>query len=201
MNSEWNLKKYQSKNKWIEERMKYAVKIFVKWLPLAAAITGLCGIIYLAGQQNYRLNLYYPQVQVAEDGAKMLENGRSTLSVVQTEKVNISESLALFTTVYNAKREVVASSAILDGQTPTVPDGVFDYVDKTGEDRITWQPKEGVRIATIVTKYKDGYVLAGRNMREGERLIDHLGWNMLIGWAVTMVVTFSTLYITKWKRQ
>jgi len=176
------------------------MKIFKAYLPLAIAITLICGIIYVSLQQNYRLNLYYPQVQVAEDGAKLLENGRSLLSVVQNEKVDIAESLALFTTVYDNERKVVASSAQLGDETPTVPTGVFDYVDKHGEDRITWQPKEGVRIATIIVKSKDGYVLAGRNMREGESLIIHLGWNILIGWAITMSVTLGTIIITRWER-
>jgi hypothetical protein len=176
------------------------MNILKSWLPLAVAVTLICGIIYVALQQNYRLNLYYPQVQIAQDSAKLLESGRSVQMVVQSEKVNISESLATFSTVYNAKREIVASSAELDGATPTVPSGVFDYADKHGEDRITWQPKEGVRIATIVEKYKDGYVLSGRNMREGEMLIEHLGRNMLIGWAITMIATFAAVYITKERR-
>lgn len=179
---------------------KLLIKIFKHWFPIAVAVTLICGIIYVALQQNYRLNLYYPQVQIAEDSAKLLEKGRSVLTVVQTEKVDVRESLAVFTTVYDAKREVVASSAALDGETPTIPSGVFDYVDKHGEDRITWQPQDGVRIATIVTKYNSGYVLAGRNMREGEMLIEHLGVNMLIGWAITMFATFFAVVLSKWKR-
>jgi hypothetical protein len=171
------------------------MNIFRSWLPIAVTVTLLCGIIYLVLQQSYRLNLYYPQVQIAQDSARLLDNGRSILTVVQTEKTNIDKSLATFSTVYNSKREVVASSAELDGATPTVPTGVFDYTDKHGEDRITWQPRDGVRIATVVDKYKDGYVLSGRNMREGEMLIEYLGQNMLIGWAVAMVATLGVVFI------
>jgi hypothetical protein len=57
----------------------------------------------------------------------------------------------------------------LEGNLPTVPKGVLDSAKQNGEDRVSWQPAASVRVAAVIVSYKDGYVLAGRNMREVEQ--------------------------------
>ena len=47
----------------------------------------------------------------------------------------------------------------------------------------------GVRIDAAIVPYKDGYVLAGRNMREMESHIEHLGGLMVAGWLATLALT------------
>lgn len=46
----------------------------------------------------------------------------------------------------------VVSSGTLDGKPPTLPRGVFVYTAKAGEDRVTWQPRSGVRQAVVVRR-------------------------------------------------
>lgn len=82
--------------------------------------------------------------------------------------VDIFASLGPFVIVYDDGGRVLASSARLDGMTPAPPAGVFDYVRAHGEERLTWQPRRGVRIAAVVTRSVNGFVLAGRNLREVE---------------------------------
>lgn len=106
---------------------------------MAIIVTGLIGIVYAAIQQSIRQGANDPQIQMAEDAAAKLAGGQSAQSVVPLEKVDIANSLAPYLIVFNANGNPVASSAQLDGQTPTIPAGVFDAAKQKGEDRITWQ--------------------------------------------------------------
>jgi hypothetical protein len=95
--------------------------------------------------------------------------------------------------IFNANGIPIASSAQLDGQTPTIPSGVFDYVRQNGEDRFTWQPQTGVRSAVVVTQNKGSnsvFVLAGRSLREVEKREDNLMLVLVAGWVVMILVTF-----------
>jgi hypothetical protein len=71
--------------------------------------------------------------------------------------------------VYDDQGEAVASSGALHGQIPSLPAGVLDYVRENSEDRVTWQPEAGVRIAAVIVRFEgveSGFVLAGRSLRE-----------------------------------
>ena len=132
---------------------------------MAVIITGCSGLIYAVGQQDLRQSADDPQIQMAEDAAAKLAGGQQVQSIVPTEKVDIAKSLAPYIIVFDATGKPIASSAQLDGQTPTIPPGVFDYVRQHGEDRITWQPQPGVRSAVVVTQFQgpnSGFVVAGR---------------------------------------
>jgi hypothetical protein len=146
-------------------------RILRQWVPLAIAVTGLCGLVYLAVQQELRQNANDPQIQIAEDAAAVLEGGASPESVVPAGTVDIGRSLSPFLMVFDDRGAVAGSSAELHGRTPEFPGGVLDYVRTHGEDRVTWQPEEGVRIAAVVVRFQGaspGFVLAGRSLREVE---------------------------------
>jgi hypothetical protein len=50
-------------------------KVLKQWLPLAIAITLLCGLVYVAVQQEVRLSANDPQIGMAEDLAAALSHG------------------------------------------------------------------------------------------------------------------------------
>ncbi len=161
------------------KKMLHGVRI---WIPIGFVTTVLAGTIFVAVQQSTRQAAYEPQIQVAEDA--------SDLKLVSNTKVDISKSLNTFTIIFDGSGKVLATNAMLDGQTPQLPAGVLDYTKVHGEDRITWEPKEGVRIATVIEYFggaNSGFVLAGRNMREVEKRIILLGEQVLFGWTVAMV--------------
>ena len=167
--------------------------ILQHWLLVAIIVTGLIGLLYAAVQQNLRQSANDPQIQMAEDTAAKLAEGQSVQNVVPSEKVDIAKSLAPYLIIFDANGNPIASSAQLDGQTPTLPSGVFDSVRQNGEDRITWQPQAGVRSAVVVTQFKgstSGFVLAGRSLREVEKREDGLMQILVAGWVVMMLVTF-----------
>jgi hypothetical protein len=162
------------------------------WLPLAAVITLLSGLIYLAVQQSLRWGANDPQIQMAEDAAAALAAGGTPDSVVPAAQVEISSSLAPFMVVFNDAGEPVVSSARLHGETPAIPSGIFDYTRQKGEDRVTWQPEAGVRIAAVVVAYggsKPGFVLAGRSLREVEIRASQVEQITGIAWLVTLAVS------------
>jgi hypothetical protein len=163
------------------------------WLLVAIVVTGLVGLLYATVQQDIRQGANDPQIQMAEDAAAKLAGGQSVQNVVPSEKVDIAASLAPYLIIFDANGNPIASSAQLDGQIPTIPQGVFDSVRQKGEDRITWQPQTGVRSAIVVTQFTgstSGFVVAGRSLREVEKHEDGLLQILEAGWVVMMLVTF-----------
>lgn len=161
------------------------------FITLAVVITLMCGLIYGAIQQVYRSSANDPQIQISEDMAAFLATGEDVKSVMPPSEVEISKSLVWFLSVYNDKGEVVASNAKLDGQTPVLPQGVLEHAKNNGQNRVTWEPKDGVRIAAVVTSYEGGYVLAGRSLREVDSRIEMLGKMIGGGWALSVVAAFA----------
>ena len=74
--------------------------------------------------------------------------------------------------------------------------GVFDFVRDHGEDRVTWQPRSDVRIASVVTKTANGYVVAGRNMREVEARESTVLKLAALGWIVANVALICLWLLT-----
>ena len=152
--------------------MKILKDIFRQWLPIAAVTTVLCGLVYVAVQQVLRHSANDPQIQMAEDAAGALASGATVETVLPPAKVEIAQSLAPFLAVFNTAGEPLASSGFLHGKPLHLPPGVLKYVREHGEERVTWQPERGVRMASVVVNFegpKPGYVLAGRSLREVEK--------------------------------
>lgn len=168
---------------------KKILAVFKHWLPLVFLGTTLCGLIYLSGQQNIRQGANDPQIQLSEDFAGKLLEGQ-TIPLNFSEKIDPSLSISPFVIVYDEEGKVVNSSAEINGKTPIIPSGVLDYTKIKGEHRFTWQTKEGVRIATVITYYKggssSGFVLAGKSLREVEIREDQLMWEVFSIWIFSL---------------
>ncbi len=183
--------------------MKFLVRTFVSWLPLAFAITGVCLLVYATVQQNYRQSLNDPQIQMAEDGAAKFAAGGVPAELVQrgVPPVDIAKSLAPWIVVYDYNGIPLESSGVLAGEPPHLPAGVL-LMDKYknydlfafGEDRVTWQPSTDVRQAIVVVYVPSsrGFVVAGRNMREVENREGNLTTFVGLAWLVLIVATFAT---------
>jgi hypothetical protein len=125
---------------------------------------------------------------LAEDAAARIAGGESAASIVPERQINMDSSLAPFVIVYDASGNPLASSATLDGRTPVPPRGVLDFVSQHREERVTWQPRRGVRIASVVQRTASGFVVAGRNMREVEIRKDVVFKLAGLGWLVANFV-------------
>lgn len=166
--------------------------IFRIWFPLAVVVTAFCALTYAAVQQSYRQGANDPQIQMAEDAADALDGGSSVDAVVPAVNVSVAKGLAPFIIVYDSNGKILASNVQLDGQTPSLPDGVLDATKEMGENRVTWQPKPGVRIAAVIVSYKNGFVLAGRNLHEVEireaQVTQFAGMTLILALVATFIV-------------
>lgn len=174
--------------------------LFSRWLPLAVIISLLAGLIYVTMQQTYRRGANDPQIQLAEDAAFALVEGDNPDLVIPTQKIDISQSLAPYLIIYANDHTPLAGSGLLDGVLPSPPTGVFGYVAENGTDTITWQPRAKVRNAIVMRRVTgttfQGYVLAGRSLREIEKREDQLARIVVIGWLVTLWVSFTTVWLS-----
>lgn len=166
-------------------------------LILAIIITAFCAFIFFTLQQNYRLSANDPQIHISEYTANMLSQGGDIKTIMPPEQPDISRSLATFVIAYDKDGNPTASSAKLDGKIPVLPKGVLDEALNKGQNRVTWEPKEGVRIAAVVTSYNGGYVLAGRSLREVDARIKILVKQVISAWVVIIGTAFlGTWFIT-----
>jgi len=174
------------------------LRTFVHWLPMAIIITLLSGLCYGTIRQNIRQSADDPQIEMAEDTATALTTGISPQSIIPAGKIDIAESLALYIIIYNESGYPLIASGELDNQIPVIPSGVLKYASLHGQDRLTWQPKPGVRSAIVVIPFKgnpSGFVLAGRSLREIEKREDHI-FNMVFWtWLVTNLSTLGFVIV------
>jgi hypothetical protein len=67
-----------------------------------------------------------------------------------------------------------------------VPPGILANARATGRDAVTWQPRAGVRIATVTVPWSGGSVLAGRSLRLVEEHASALELIVAAGWLATL---------------
>jgi hypothetical protein len=174
-------------------------KLILKtWLPFAVVTTAFCLLVYATVQQVYRQNANDPQIQMAEDAAFALDDGAMVGQIVPTQKVDVSRSLAPFYLIFDATQKPVGLSGILNGDMPQLPDGVLDYAEQNGEHRLAWEPQSGVRIAAVIVPYKDGFVLAGRSLREVELRESQLATFTRLTWILALAAIFITISFDEW---
>ncbi len=168
-------------------------RILKAWFPLAVVVVLLAATVYGIAQQVLRQSANDPQIWMAEDAATAFENGKSIDSVVPASQIDISTSRAPFLVVYDDSGKPIAASGLLHGDLPVVPLGSLRSSRDYGENRITWQPESGVRIAAVITRVATrtpGYVLAGRSLKDVEDRIFNV--EMLTGFCA-LVTLFATL--------
>jgi hypothetical protein len=126
------------------------------------------GMIYIGVQQNYRSGANDPQVAVALEMAMNIHDGKPVDRWL-SDSIHLDRSLLVFATLYNDQARPLRSSGFLHGKYPQLPKGVFDFVRVHGEERVTWQPEIGVRMAMDVIKSPaDGFIAVGRSLKEIE---------------------------------
>jgi hypothetical protein len=166
--------------------------IIKRFLPFAVVITAFCALVYASVQQAYRQGADDPQVQMAWDAAYALDHGKTIEEVLPAESIDMDRSLAPFYIIFNSAEQPVAASGSLNDSLQTVPEGVLGYAKGNGENRLTWQPQPGTRIAAVIVPYKDGFVLAGRNLREVEvreaQVTQFAGMTWVLALIATLVV-------------
>jgi hypothetical protein len=179
---------------------KFLKSIVKQWIPLAVVIMGMSGLIYLIPQQILRQGANDPQIQQAEDAASALIKGADPKTVVPQAKMDIATSLVPFRMVLDQAGSPIVWSGELNGAPPSLPSGVLDYVTQHGEDRVTWQPEPGIRLAAVIVKVggaQPGFVVAARSLREVEVREDQVLQLAGLGMLVTLVISFFAVIMLK----
>lgn len=166
-------------------------RFLTAWLSFAVISGMFCGLVYAAVQQNERQSANDPQIQLAEDAAAALAAGANASDAVPAGSVDPAKSLSPFVIAYDADGTVLSASGVLDGVPPRPPMGVFASARARGEDRVTWEPRDGVRIAAVIAPYQNaggsGFVLAGRSLREVEAREDQTMRLAALAWVVSVL--------------
>ncbi len=169
--------------------------INVPWYFPILAITAICLLIHVISQQTIRQSANDPQIQIAEDISAALNKGKQPSDINSQDKIDIGQSLAAYVMVYDAQGKPMASTGLLDGNIPNLPTGVFEAAKNNGRNMISWKPKNHLRVALVVVPYNNGYVAAGRSLREVEIRLVNLNKILVVFWVVAMLVIGGILMV------
>ncbi|GAC1429058.1 MAG: hypothetical protein NVSMB62_26840 [Acidobacteriaceae bacterium] len=93
----------------------------------------------------------------------------------------------VFSAVCDESGAVIAASATLRGRLPQPPRGIFQFVRRYGQHRVTWQPASGIRLALTVERMPNGgFVLAGQSLAPSETRERRFRTLLLWIWAGTL---------------
>lgn len=169
------------------------------WLPTAIAITIVCALVYWTMQQNYRLNGNDPQVQIAQDSVRDLNQVPDLAAIAQAfGQVQIKDTLSTFLVVYDDNKKPVAGNGYLGDKLPELSDAHFAQTQNGADHRFTWQPEKGQKFAAVLRRFEGqqkGYILAARSLREVEARNMMLLLASVIGWALSLIATYA-LYLS-----
>lgn len=173
------------------------------WIPLGVTATAIFASFFVILQQYIRVSAYDLPTQISEDLASLLASG-NTVPQLSAASIELASSLAPFAIVYDEQGSIVAGSALLDGKTPQLPKGVLDHAKRKGQHRVTWQPRKGVREAVVITYFSgktEGYVLAGRSLRETEIRINRTLLLTCAGMLFTLITSGAASYFATIKER
>ncbi|MBV8391416.1 MAG: hypothetical protein JO080_16540 [Mucilaginibacter sp.] len=166
---------------------KYLI-ISKNWLGYAAVVSLLCILVYVVAQQNFRQSANDPQYQLAHDAVNAINKGTDPKSLAATQPLDIASTLSPYVLIYDANGNVIGNNITLDGASPKPPIGALNDARSNGINSVTWQPRPGVRQATVMMATHKGYlVVAGRSLQTTEDHIATLGGQVLFGWVASLV--------------
>lgn len=168
------------------------------WLAVVGVATLVLGANYAMVQQSTRLSADDLPLTTAQVAKQELQGGSSASDVVPTLKTNLQNDTSVFMIITDNSKHVIASSAVLDGKTPLPPNGVFSFTSTHGTDHFTWQPRDGVRLATRVETYgkspDDGFIITGQSLKPYENRIStytalaFAAWLAVLAWSYLLLL-------------
>lgn len=169
----------------------------IKYLILVVFfITLAIFFFYVIGQLIVRQSANIQPARMANEAKIGLEGGKDFSAVFGEKKTDFKKSLIPFAIIYYKDKKPVNSTALNNGQIPQIPIGVLESAGKEGENRVSWQPENKVRFATVVIPFSDGYIVGGESLLEYDRTTKCLSILSFYIWMVFLVSSiFGSLYI------
>jgi len=178
-------------------------KFLGPFLFLAASFTIVCGLIYVAVQQNYRQSANDPQIADIQDVTTALNAGQQLN--LAPDGTNLNTSMSTFIVLFDKDGNTLGSNAVLNGSMPKLPQGVFkSYKNSEPFKTFTWQPEKGVREAVVLGRVSSTgqFVAIGRSLKQIEVREDNLAEMVATGWIFLMLLSlFSTYFFFEEKTQ
>lgn len=176
------------------------------WIAIVGAATLVLGAAYAMVQQSTRLSADDLPLTTAQVAKQELANNSDAKDVVPTLKTNLRTDISVFMIITDNTQHVLASSAVLDGQTPLPPRGVFAFTQQHGSDHFTWEPSPGVRLATRVTKFESkdsdsGFIITGHSLAPYEDRISTYTWIALAAWLAVVAWTYLLILLPRSRRK
>ena len=157
------------------------------WVIGVIVATFTLGTVYVVAQQLDRQGADQGGAQLATQIASDLSSG-STATIDALPRVDLAESLAPFVVVYDASGHPLSGNGYLDGHLAEPPSGVIATAASSGANHVTWQPRPGLRFATVEVTSGDRVVMGAQSLIPTEQRADRLGMLVALAWLGTMVV-------------
>ncbi len=168
---------------------------FRLWLAIVGTATILLITAYTMVQQETRLQADDAPLAIAQIAKHQLESGADPSKVIPIVKTDLASDNTVFVTVASNSEKLLASSAVLDGGATLPPTGTFDYTRSHGSDHFTWQPRAGVRLATSMLKYDNGFVVTGQSLGQFERRVNEYTIMMVVAWLAVLAWTSAVILV------
>jgi hypothetical protein len=165
----------------------WVFSVFIFSLPILTS--------YVFVQQEARSAIEVPLIQMAQSAKADLQTGVGPATILKAQSIDLSVSQMPFITLYSLDKKVIGSSETLKGKTLLLPNGVLDNARAKGETRVTWQPKSGLRFASI-TEYVPtfGYIAVAESLREVETRATRNTWLALVALGMGSVTSGLGIY-------
>ncbi len=148
------------------------------YIILATVLVLSFGFAFVVGRQVLRMGANDPQMEIIESFYETLSQGQDPALFGSIPPVDMQKGLTPFVNIYDGEGKFVAGNGKLGEASPAPLKGVFDSAKTKGKTTFTWQPQKGVRIASVIKSYsagdKQGFILAGKSLRETENRIQTL---------------------------
>lgn len=161
---------------------------------VVALVAVLFATLYVVVQQVERAGADdAPQRLASQVAARIAAGTESPLDGIASVDLPADESV--WVTVVGPDGTAVASTASLDGAPPRPPAGVIDRARSVGQNRVTWQPRPGLRFATVEVAAGHDVVVAGQSLGPAERRIDQVGTIVGAGFLAALAVVAVGLVV------
>ena len=148
--------------------------------------------IYVTAQQAGRIGANDVPRAVGRQASQSLGQGAVPAVVVGSAVLDLAADSSPFTIVFDSAHHVLATNATVAGTVPNVPTGVLDVAVANGENRVTWQPMDGVREAVVAQPWRSGastgVVVSGMSLLPTEARSRSVLELTTIGWVVGLVL-------------
>lgn len=169
------------------------------WLGGIIGISCLFAVVYVAVYQALRWSANDPQLSITQDTAAAVQQNKQPASLT-AGRVDAEYNMAPFVIVYDSMGNVVAGNGYVDGSIPLMPLSVLAHAPSDGgAHSITWEPKKGVRIASVSVRAGTYYVTSGRSLFVVESHIRSLTQYMVATWLITVVTLAAAVHFATHK--